>query len=77
VALAVALRYGSDVAVAQSGLDSGERRAHRAILHGGSTADEILFFGAFNCLDLIDQVRGLDKARVGKTTFLQVVDQRK
>jgi hypothetical protein len=40
-----------------SRLDRGERRAHGGVLHGGATADEVLFFGAFNRLDLIEQVR--------------------
>ena len=76
MALAVALRDRRDVAVAHAGLDSGERRAHGAVLHGGSAADEVALFGAFDRLDLVDQVRGFDKARVGKTALLQIIDQR-
>jgi hypothetical protein len=64
------------MAPCHSRLDRGERRAHGGVLHGGATADEVLFFGAFIRLDLIEQVRRFDKARAGKTVLLQIIDLR-
>ena len=76
MALAVALRDRRDIAVAHARLDGVERRTHGAVLHRGRAADEVALLGALDCLDAVDHVGGIDKARIREAALLQIIDQR-
>ena len=76
MALAVALGDRRDIAVAHARLDSVKGRAHGAVLHRGRAADEVALLGAFDCLDAVDHVGGIDKARIREAALLQIIDQR-
>src|SRR4029079_12113322 len=63
VILAVVHRDRGHFGVAHAGLDCGEGRFHRAVLHDGGAANELQLLCALDDLNAVDQFAGVDITR--------------